>query len=185
MHDRDIPQGWKDDPSRPGRRRPVLVLSLLGCGLAVYLTLYQLDVLASVFEPFFGDGSRRILKESAISHLLPIPDASLGAIAYLAEAASELLGGAGRWRTAPWKALLTGLISCGLLLAAVVLVFCQAAVFHAFCTLCLASAICSIAIFALALPEQVAAVRHVRRQVAIGRRLRAALAGGVKKAKKG
>jgi hypothetical protein len=177
MHDYEIPPGWRDDPSRPGRRRPVLVLSLVGCGLAVYLTLYQLDVLAGVFEPFFGDGSRQILKESAISRLLPIPDASLGAIAYLAEAVSELLGGAGRWRTAPWKALATGLVSCGLLLAALVLVFCQAVVFHAYCTLCLGSAICSVAIFALALPEQIATLQHIRRQVGSGRQLRAALIG--------
>jgi uncharacterized membrane protein len=177
MHDCNIPPGWKDDPSRRGRRGPVLILSLAGCGLAVYLTLYQLDVLGNVFEPFFGNGSLRILKESAISRLLPIPDASLGAIAYLAEAASELLGGAGRWRTAPWKSLLTGLISCGLFLAALVLVFCQAVVFHAYCTLCLASAICSVAIFALALPESIAAVHYVRQQVGSGRHLRAALAG--------
>ncbi|HEY5315923.1 MAG TPA: vitamin K epoxide reductase family protein [Pirellulales bacterium] len=162
MHDSNIPPGWKDDPSRRGRRAPVLILALAGCGIAVYLTLYQLDILASVFEPFFGSGSRRILKDSGISHLLPIPDASLGALAYLAEAASELLGGAGRWRRSPWKALLTGLLSCGLLLAAVMLVVFQVAVYHAFCTMCLVSALCSVAIFVLALPELVATLQHVR-----------------------
>ncbi len=61
-----------------------MVLALVGTGVAAYLVLYQLDLIGSVWEPFFGDGSRRILN-SRVSHLLPIPDAALGAAGYLPE----------------------------------------------------------------------------------------------------
>lgn len=167
------------DPSRLARRLPVLLLSLVGCGIATYLTLYQVGVLNSVFEPFFGQGSRKIIRESGITKALhPVPDAGLGALAYLVEACTELLGGAGRWRKAPWKALATGLVGCALFVAAIVLVICQAAVYHAFCTMCLASAVCSVIIFALVVPELAATGRHVWRQVSRGRGWVSAVRGG-------
>jgi hypothetical protein len=52
-------------------------VALVGFAMAAYLTLFQLGVLDSVWEPFFGDGSRTVLT-SGISRLLPVPDAALG-----------------------------------------------------------------------------------------------------------
>jgi uncharacterized membrane protein len=67
----------------------------------MYLALYQWEVLARVWEPFFGEGSRVILT-SSVSHLLPVPDAALGAFGYLLDAVAGLIGGRQRWRTRPW-----------------------------------------------------------------------------------
>src|SRR6478735_4374840 len=106
-----VPYGWTHNPSTWPRRLPALFLSLLGCVIATYLTLYQMDILSSVWEPFFGAGSRMILKESALARRLPVPDASLGAVAYLLDVILDCLGGETRWRTSPWIVLALGLVS--------------------------------------------------------------------------
>jgi uncharacterized membrane protein len=151
-------------PSAWSKRLPVLVTAAAGCGIATYLTLYQVGALSHVWEPFFGSGSRFILKESAIARYMPVPDAALGAAAYLAELILELIGGEDRWRTRPWVVLLLGATAAGLAVAAIVLVVCQAAVFRQFCTLCLASAACSLVGAAFACPEVLATLRHLRRR---------------------
>jgi uncharacterized membrane protein len=135
----------------------VVVLALAGCGIATALTLYQVGVLGSVWEPFFGDGSRRVLT-SALSRALPVPDAALGAAAYLAEA---VLAGAGRpYR--PWVVLAGQAVAAGLGLAALGLLAVQAFLVGAFCTLCLVSAALSLTIAALVLPEVPATLTRVR-----------------------
>src|SRR5215212_4577359 len=68
-----------------------------------------------------------------------LPDAPLGALAYLAEIVLSLVGGEERWRTAPWTVLALGfVISCGA--AASVLPVIVQAVLGAWCTPCLVSA---------------------------------------------
>ena len=88
----DGPPGWDYNPSDWSQRLPIVALALAGFGIATYLALYQWGVLARVWEPFFGDGSRVILN-SSVSHLLPVPDAALGAIGYLLDAATGVIGG--------------------------------------------------------------------------------------------
>jgi len=163
-------------PSRWDRRLAAAGLAATGCGIATYLTLYQLRVVADVWEPFFGNGSRHILRESAISRSLPVPDAALGAAGYLIEAVAECLGDRERWRTWPTMALVAGTAAAGLGLAAVVLVAFQVFWFHAYCTLCLASALCSLVIAALAAPEAYATVKHFRKS----RRRAVAATGGIR-----
>jgi hypothetical protein len=172
----EVPPGWTHNPSAWRWRLPVLVLALAGCGIAVYLTLYQTDVLATVWEPFFGNGSRQILKESAIARELPVPDAAVGAGVYLLEAILEVCGGRDRWRR-PGVVLALGAVAGGLVLAAVLLVILQAAVFHAFCTLCPASAACSLLAGAFAAPEVWAAGQQFRREHNRGLSWRQALSG--------
>jgi hypothetical protein len=159
-------------PSAWPMRLPVLVTALAGFGIATSLALYQVGALSHVWEPFFGEGSHIILKESALAQSLPIPDAALGALAYLAEACLELVGGEDRWQAKPWAVLLVGAIAAGLALAAIVLIILQAAVFRAFCTFCLASAACSLAGAAFVIPEVRATIRHLREfgRVPISRR---------------
>jgi hypothetical protein len=138
---------------------PAAALALLGCAIASYLACYQLGLVKHVWEPFFGDGSRHILKESAIARALPVPDAGLGALAYLVEFLAGCAGGRQRWRTWPAAVFFTGLVAAGLALTAVGLVLSQAFWFRAYCTLCLASAACSLTIAALVAPEVWAAFR--------------------------
>ncbi|HVL89630.1 MAG TPA: vitamin K epoxide reductase family protein [Actinomycetota bacterium] len=98
-----------------------------------------MDVLDSVWEPFFGDGSEVILN-SRVSHLLPIPDAALGAIGYLADAGTGAIGGKDRWRTMPWIVIVFGLAVGPFGAVSILLVVLQPVMFDAWCTLCLASA---------------------------------------------
>ncbi|MGH9039794.1 MAG: vitamin K epoxide reductase family protein [Acidimicrobiia bacterium] len=140
---------------------PIAGLALAGFVVATYLTLYQLDVVGSVWEPFFGDGSTRVLN-SKVSHLLPVPDAALGAAAYLADAVTAVVGGTDRWRRMPWLVILFGLAVGPLGAASVVLVILQPVLFDAFCTLCLVSAVISVAMIGPAMDEVLASLQHMR-----------------------
>jgi hypothetical protein len=164
----DIPPGWTWNPSAWSGRLPVLALALAGCGIATYLTLYQVGVFATVWEPFFGNGSTRILKGSALAHLLPLPDAALGALAYLADALADGIGGTDRWRTMPWVVVLLGLVSAALGVTGVLLAIFQPVLFGAYCTLCLASAACSVLMVGAAMNEVLACLQHLRRERARG-----------------
>jgi hypothetical protein len=97
----DGPPGWDHNPSAWSHRRWVIGLALLGAAIASYLTLYQAGAIRQVWEPFFGDGSEIVL-HSWVSSALPVPDATLGVLAYLSEAVLASLGGTARWRTTPW-----------------------------------------------------------------------------------
>jgi len=92
--DRAVPPGWRVNPSAWDQRLPVAGVAPAGFAIAAYLTLFQLGVLHTVWEPFFGDGSRTVLT-SRISRLLPVPDAALGAAGYLLDAVAGLVGGPG------------------------------------------------------------------------------------------
>lgn len=128
------------NPSRWSRRIPVAVLALLGCLLATYLTLYQWGITTGVWDPIFGSHSTQTVLTSSITRLLPLPDATLGALAYVVEAIFTLAGSSSRWRTAPWLVIVFGLVLVGLALTSMVLVLAQIFVVHGFCTLCLCSA---------------------------------------------
>ena len=56
--------------------------ALIGCGIAVYLALYQLGVLTSVWKPFFGSGSRDVL-HSKIAQSLPALDEVVVSLQFL------------------------------------------------------------------------------------------------------
>lgn len=157
-----IPPGWRQNPSAWRERLPLVGLAILGCAVATYLTLYQVGLFQTVWEPFFGDGSRTILN-SAVARFLPVPDASLGALAYVLEAGCGVLGGTARWRTAPWLVLAYGALVGLLGLGSVVLVILQPIAFGAWCALCLVSAAISIGLLGPALREPLAALQHLRR----------------------
>ncbi len=147
-------------PSAWSARLPAAALAICGAAIAGYLALYQTGTISTVWEPLFGDGSRRVL-ESSLAAALPLPDAALGAAAYVLEAALLLAGGTDRWSRRPWIVLLGGLVVASMVAAAVVLVLAQVFVLHALCTLCLASASISLLIGALSIPEAAAAVGRV------------------------
>ena len=157
----DVPPGASHNPSAWSRRAPVIALALIGCGLAAYLSGYQLGLTSGVWDPFFGRGSESILTSWA-SRALPIPDASLGAVAYLVEAITGAIGDRARWRTMPYIVLAFGLVVAALVVTGLGLVLAQALLFHTGCTLCLASAAISFAAGWLARDEVLASVRHLR-----------------------
>lgn len=92
---RHTPPGWDYNPARWSERVPTIALAVAGFCIAGYLALYQWRVVPTVWDPFFPEGSKRILN-SSISRFLPIPDAALGALGYLADAVGGAIGGRAR-----------------------------------------------------------------------------------------
>jgi Vitamin K epoxide reductase family len=167
-----VPPGWKDNPTAWPKRIRLILLAFSGLCVASYLTLYQLGVIEKVWDPYFPAGSPEVLRL-----MEPLPDAALGALAYLTEIVLSLIGGDDRWRTAPWMVLALGLvITCGAVVI-VLLVAVQAFVVGAWCTLCLASAFLSFAIFGWGIDEPLAALQQLGRVRARGGSLWSALRG--------
>jgi nucleoside-diphosphate-sugar epimerase/uncharacterized membrane protein len=160
--ERAAPPGWSYNPSSWSERLWIIAVALLGFGIALYLALYQWALLADVWEPFFGKGSEQVL-HSAISRLLPIPDAALGAFAYLLDAVAGAIGGRRRWRTMPWMVVLFGVAVGPLGIVSVVLVIVQPVLLQAWCTLCLVSAVLSLVMIGPAMDEVLASLQHLRR----------------------
>jgi uncharacterized membrane protein len=156
-----------ESPSAWSRRAPVVVLALIGCAIAAYLALYQVGVTACVPDPIFGRGSEVVLT-SFVARLLPVPDAALGAAAYLVEAILAAAGGSERWRTAPWLVLAFGAVVLALALTGLGLLVAQPLVFHTGCTLCLASAVISLVNAWLVRDEVLATLRYLQRAPARG-----------------
>lgn len=144
---------------------PVLVaLALIGFAIAAYLTAYQLGIVASVWDPLFGRGSEEVLT-SPIARLLPIPDASLGAVVYAVDAVLAIAIGL---RFGPGRGLRLALAVLAIAgaLAGLGLVALQALVVGAWCSLCLASAAISILLAAGAVAEARHAGEEARGTVA-------------------
>ena len=163
-----VPTGWDYNPSSWPQRLPIVAVAVVGTVIAGYLAAYQLRIVDDVWEPFFGDGSRRIL-DSGISRALPIPDAALGAFGYLADAVAGIIGGKARWRTMPWIVVLFGLAVGPLGVVSIVLVILQPVLFDTFCTLCLVSAVASVVMIGPAFDEVLASLQHLRRVSVRGR----------------
>ncbi len=127
-----------------GRASSLLVLALVGFAVSAYLAAFQLGLLPSVWDPIFGSGSERVLT-SAVSRLLPLPDAALGATAYALDgllAAAILVRPDAPLRLAGALAVVATLGA----MAGLVLVLLQPLVARALCSLCLVSAAVSLAL---------------------------------------
>ena len=160
--DRGIPPGWIQNPSTWSQRLPIVALALVGFGIALYLALYQYNVVDTVWEPFFGDGSRTVL-DSSLSQVLPVSDAALGAFGYVLDAVTGAIGGTRRWRTMPWIVILFGIFVGPLGAISVLLVIAQPVLYDSYCTLCLVTAVISLAMIPPAVDEVLASGQEVRR----------------------
>ncbi len=161
MADENIPPGWDYNPSAWSQRLPIVGLGVVGFCVAAYLALYQFNVISSVWEPFFGDGSRRILN-SYLSHVLPVPDAALGAFGYILDAVTGIIGGRGRWKTMPWTVVVFGLAVGPLGAVSILLVIFQPVLFSAWCTLCLSTAVISVLMIGPAMDEVLASLQFLK-----------------------
>lgn len=168
MNDPEIPPGWSYNPSSWSQRLPIVGAALAGFAIATYLALFQFNVIATVWEPFFGNGSRKVLT-SKLSHVLPIPDAALGAFGYLVDAVSGAIGGTKRWKTMPWIVIVFGVAVGPLGLVSIALVMSQPLVVGAWCTLCLATALISVLMIGPAMDEMLASLQYVKRESLRGR----------------
>lgn len=162
LNDEKIPPGWQYNPSGWGQRIPIVVIALAGVGVAMYLGLYQLGVIDTVWEPFFGEGSKIILN-SHVSKVLPVPDAILGAFGYFLDAVTGAVGGVRRWKTMPWIVIIFGVAIGPLGVVSLLLVVLQPVLFSAWCTLCLVSAFISVVMIGPAIDEMLASLQFMQR----------------------
>lgn len=158
----EIPPGWSYNPSTWAQRVPLIIIAIAGFFIALYLGLYQLRIIPTVWEPFFGNGSVRILN-SPLSKALPVPDALLGAFGYVLDAVSGIIGKTQRWRTMPWIVILFGVAVGPLGLVSLLLVIAQPVIVNAWCTLCLVTALMSIVMIGPAMDEVLASLQYLQR----------------------
>jgi uncharacterized membrane protein len=157
--ERTVPPGARRNPSAWRERTVLAVLALGGAVVSTYLALFELGTLTHVWDPILGSASSRAVLHSSFSKSLPVPDALLGALNYVAEVVLDLAGGPVRWRTNPVLVLLFALPVAAGAAVSLLLICLQAFVVHHFCTLCLCSAGVSLLIAVLARREIVAAWR--------------------------
>jgi uncharacterized membrane protein len=162
MNRENIPPGWDYNPSSWSQRVPLIVVAWIGFLIALYLGLYQVEIFSTVWEPFFGKGSERVLN-SFISEAFPVPDALLGAFGYVLDVVTGIIGKTDRWKTMPWIVVLFGIAVGPLGLVSVVLVIFQPVLVGAWCTLCLVTAILSIVMIGPAVDELLASLQYLQK----------------------
>jgi hypothetical protein len=167
VDDSGIPPGWSVNPSTWRQRIPIIVLALFGGVAATWLALYQQEVVDTIWEPFFGDGTTDIVRESGFSksfERFPIGDAAIGALGYLADAITGAIGGTKRWRKMPWIVIIFGAFVGPFGAISVMLTIFQPVLYESFCTLCLVSGVVSLAMIGPGLDEVLASLQHLRRE---------------------
>ena len=157
-----IPSAWDYNPSTWGERIPLVIIGFVGFCVAMYLSLYQMKIIDTVWDPFFGNGTEKILT-SGVSQSFPIPDALLGAFGYGLDVVTGLIGGTERWRTKPWIVILFGVAVGPLGLVSVFLVIAQPVLVGYWCTLCLCSAVISVVMISPAMDEMLASLQYLQR----------------------
>jgi hypothetical protein len=157
------PPGWTYNPSSWDQRWILIALGFIGLVVSRYLAAYQLGYLDTVWDPFFGfGGGTETVLDSDMSHMWPVSDAGMGAVAYSFEFLMGYMGGTSRWRTMPWMVTIFGILVIPLGLAHIALVMSQPVVVHEWCTLCLVAAGVMLPMIPLEVDEVVAMGQHVR-----------------------
>src|SRR5687768_7533274 len=100
---------WDYNPSSWKQRIPICILAFVGFLIALYMGLYQWRLVDSVWDPVFGDQTRRVLDSDLAQRMhaiFGVPDAAFGALAYLGDAIFGLAGSTRRWQYRPWLVVL-------------------------------------------------------------------------------
>lgn len=145
------------------RERTVMaVLAALGAVVSLYLGIYQLGAIGTVWDPLFGSASSHAVLRSTFSRALPVPDGLIGAANYTAEFVLDLAGPPDRARTRPGIVLLFAIPVAAGAITGAALVAAQILILGQFCTLCLLSALLSATIALVAASEITEAWPHWR-----------------------
>jgi hypothetical protein len=144
----DVPAPpWNYNPSGWDQRVPICLLAGVGFLIAAYMGLYQWRLISQVWDPFFGDQTHRVLDSDVSEQMrrwMRLPDAVVGALAYLGDAIFGLAGSTRRWQTRPWLVILFGIDVIPLGIVSAVLVVLQATIVGNWCFLCLVTAAISL-----------------------------------------
>ena len=156
----DVPRGWSYNPSSWPQRAPIIALALVGFFLSRQMAAFELGHVATFGDPFFGHGTVSVLT-SKVSRAFPIPDAGLGAFAYMIEFLMGFMGDKRRWRTMPWMVTFFGILVVPLGVISITLIILQPLAVGAWCTPCLIAAAAMLIMIAFTLDEVVAMVQFL------------------------
>jgi len=157
---------WDYNPSAWRQRVRICILAGVAFFIATYMALYQWRLIDSVWDPVFGDQSQRVLDSDVSETMrrwLGMPDAALGAIAYLGDVIYGLAGSTRRWQYRPWMTILFGLDVIPLGIVSAVLVVLQGSVVGYWCFLCLVTAGISLVLVYWAYDEVWSCLLYLRR----------------------
>jgi hypothetical protein len=130
------------------------------------MALYQWRLIDTVWDPVFGDGSRKVLDSKVAQTMdrwIGIPDAAFGAFAYLGDAVLGMAGSTRRWQYRPWLVVLFGVDVIPLGIVSSVLVVLQGAVVGHWCFLCIVTAAVSLILAYWAYDEVLTSLKYLRR----------------------
>ena len=156
----DQPPGWSYNPSSWAQRWILIVLGFAGWVVSRYLAAHQLGYIDHAWDPFFGEGTYRVLN-SRMSHSLPVSDAGLGSLAYTIEFLMGYMGATSRWRTMPWMVTIFGFLVIPLGLVHIFLVISQPLMVGEWCTLCILAAAIMLPMIPLEADEVIAMGQHM------------------------
>lgn len=162
-----IPPGWEFSPSTWLQRLPIIGLALVGLFISRYLAAFQLGQTDAAWDPFFGDGTERIIT-SRISEAWPVPDAGLGAYVYLLEIFAGVVGTQRRWRTMPWLVLLFGILIVPLGAVSIYFIIIQPILIGTWCSLCLLAAAAMLLQIPYSFDEILATLQFLRQRQKAG-----------------
>jgi uncharacterized membrane protein len=138
---------WDYNPSSWWQRGRIAALAMVAFFISAYMAAYQWRLVDTVWDPVFGDQTMRVL-DSDVSEQMKrwfgVPDAALGAIAYLGDAIFGLAGSTRRWQYRPWLVILFGIDVIPLGGVSAILVLVQVFVLGQYCFLCLVTALISL-----------------------------------------
>ncbi|MEQ8663212.1 MAG: vitamin K epoxide reductase family protein [Gammaproteobacteria bacterium] len=171
-----VPPGWSFSPSAWTQRLPIIALAVVGLLISRYLAAYQLEHIDGVWDPFFAgtasarNGTEEVIT-SSVSRAWPVPDAGLGALTYMLEILTGLIGSTRRWRTMPWLVLLFGIMIVPLGAISIFFIVIQPILIGTWCTLCLVAAAAMVIQIPYSLDELVATIGFLLRRRRAGRSL--------------
>jgi hypothetical protein len=165
----NVPSGWSYNPSSWNQRVPVVFLAWVGFFVARYMGAYQLEYIDTVWDPFFGEGTHKVLT-SDVSKAFPVPDAILGAFSYILDVLFGCAGNTHRWRTMPWVVIIFGILIIPLGVVSITLVILQPVSVGYWCTLCLTSAVISLIMIPFTIDEVLATAQLMKHEKKVRQR---------------
>ncbi len=153
------------NPSAWSYRIVVALLASIATAIATYMGLYQWHVIDHVWDPFFGNGTEKVLLSDVsheITRWIRLPDSIFGALAYLGDIIFALAGSSRRWYDRPWLVILFGLDVIPVGCVSLILVILQGTVVGYWCTLCLITAIFSTSMVFFAYSEVLASLIYLK-----------------------
>lgn len=170
-----VPAGWNKNPSSWPQRIPIAVLAAVATAIAGYMACFQWGLIDHVWDPVFGAQTEAVLTSDVSARMhgwMHMPDAALGALAYLGDLLFGMAGSTRRWQFRPWLVILFGIDVIPLGAVSAILVVLQGAVVGSWCLLCLVTAAISLVLVVLAYDEVWLSLKYlaaVRRRSKSGR----------------